>query len=149
MLSHHHPWKFWLILGEFTSWFVHMTSFIPTMNHYCGMWFMRTSEEKYALIGGFNAHGGSAEVNGIRLVDVMGLGLSMMLERSQSIHLVTVCNTWFQKSIHRTTRQHPKSKQWSCIDYVIMIQFDTKVCWVFLLREVLSAILITTFWVLP
>ena len=34
---------------------------------------------------------------------------------------LTVCNTWLQnKKIHRVTWQHPKSKQWSCIDYVIM-----------------------------
>ena len=42
---------------------------------------------------------------------------------------VTVCKTWFQKKeIHRVIWQHPKSKQWSCIDYVIMRVCDSRVC---------------------
>ena len=30
--------------------------------------------------------------------------------------------------IHRVTWQHPKSKQWSCIDYVIMRESDRRIC---------------------
>ena len=41
----------------------------------------------------------------------------------------TVCNTRFRKKeIHRVTWQHPKSKQWSCIDYVIMRDCDRRMC---------------------
>ena len=41
----------------------------------------------------------------------------------------TVCNTWFwKKDIHRVTWQHAKSKQWSCIDYVIMRESDRRMC---------------------
>jgi len=42
MLPHRHLGKSWLILGEFTSWFAPMTSFVPTMNHYCGSWYIYT-----------------------------------------------------------------------------------------------------------
>ena len=41
----------------------------------------------------------------------------------------TICNTWFRKKeIHRVTWQHPKSKQWCCIDYVIMRECDRRKC---------------------
>ena len=44
-----------------------------------------------------------------------------------SINDASVCNMWFmKKSIHKRTRQHPKSKQWHCIDYVIMKKAH---CW--------------------
>ncbi len=37
-----------------------------------------------------------------------------------STNEVTVCNTWFQKRrIYKQTWQHPKSRKWHCIDYVI------------------------------
>ena len=36
----------------------------------------------------------------------------------------TACNTWFQKNIHMATWQHPKSKSWFCIDYILMKQKD-------------------------
>ena len=40
-----------------------------------------------------------------------------------------VCNTWFEKkNIHKQTWQHPKSKQWHCIDFIIMRQSDRKRC---------------------
>ena len=39
----------------------------------------------------------------------------------------TVCNTWFKKkAIYKQTWQHPKSKLWHCIDYVIMRKAQ---CW--------------------
>ena len=41
----------------------------------------------------------------------------------------TVCNTWFQKkATHKQIWQHPKSKQWHCIDYVIMRQQHHRMC---------------------
>ena len=46
-----------------------------------------------------------------------------------STQQANVCNTWFRKKeIHRETWQHPKSKQWSCIDYVIMRESDRRMC---------------------
>ena len=40
-----------------------------------------------------------------------------------------MCNTWFKKKeIHKVTPQHPKSKQWSCINNVIMRQMDRRLC---------------------
>ena len=41
-------------------------------------------------------------------------------------HQATACNTWFQKDIHMATWQHPKSKSWFCIDYILMKQRDKK-----------------------
>ena len=43
-------------------------------------------------------------------------------------HEVAVCNTWVEKNIHKQMWQHPKSKQWSCIDYGMMSQRDRKYC---------------------
>ena len=45
-----------------------------------------------------------------------------------SINEATVCNTWFAKDIHKQTWQHPKSKQWHCIDYVIMRKAHRRRC---------------------
>ena len=46
-----------------------------------------------------------------------------------SCHQETVCNTWFVKrDIHKQTWQHPKTKQWSCMDFVVMKQRDSKLC---------------------
>ena len=40
-----------------------------------------------------------------------------------------VCTTWFEeKNIHKQTWQHPKSKQWHCIDFIMMRQSDRKRC---------------------
>ena len=41
----------------------------------------------------------------------------------------TECNTWFEKkAIHKQTWQHPKSKQWHCIDYAIMRRAHHRKC---------------------
>ena len=41
----------------------------------------------------------------------------------------TVCNTWFQKKANcKQTWQHPKSKQWHCIDYAIIGQSHSRRC---------------------
>ena len=46
-----------------------------------------------------------------------------------SINDATVCNTWFEKkAIHKQTWQHPKSKQWHCIDYAIMKRAHRRKC---------------------
>ena len=46
-----------------------------------------------------------------------------------SINEATVCNTWFaKKDIYKQTWQHPKSKQWHCIDYAIMRKAHRRRC---------------------
>ncbi len=46
-----------------------------------------------------------------------------------TINDATVCNTWFQKkAIQKDTWQHPKSKQWHCIDYTIVRQSLHRKC---------------------
>ena len=46
-----------------------------------------------------------------------------------SAHQATICNTWYMKQdIYKQTWQHPKSKQWSCIDFVITHQRDRRMC---------------------
>ena len=40
-----------------------------------------------------------------------------------------MCNTWFQKDANcKQTWQHPKSKQWHCIDYAIIRQQYRRMC---------------------
>ena len=41
----------------------------------------------------------------------------------------TICNSWFKKRPSlKTTWQHPRSKQWHCIDYIITSQSDRRHC---------------------
>ena len=45
-----------------------------------------------------------------------------------STNEATVCNSWFRKrDIHKQTWQHPKSRNWHCIDDVIMRQAKEEV----------------------
>lgn len=93
--------------------------------------------EKYLLMGDFNARVGSRECavgdmwDGVRgpygygVVNDAGKELLSFL----AVHQATVCNTWYMKrDIHKQTWQHPKSKQWSCIDFAITRQKDRKMC---------------------
>ena len=92
--------------------------------------------EKYIELGDFNAHVGSRQVlvdqwskqrspHGCGVTNDAGKELLGFLSTQQA----TACNTWFRKKeIHRVTWQHPKSKQWSCIDYIIMRECDRKMC---------------------
>ena len=94
------------------------------------------SEECYVLLGDFNARVGSREAvddqwDGVR--GPHGLGACNDAGRELisflSLHEAAVCNTWFEKrDIHKQTWQHPKSKKWSCIDFVVMRQRDKRVC---------------------
>ena len=46
-----------------------------------------------------------------------------------STNEATVCNTWFQKKpIRKAIWQHPGTKQWHCIDFVIMRQSEHRKC---------------------
>ena len=88
--------------------------------------------ETYIILGDFNARVGSRqsdddewsgvrEPHGFGSVNDAGKELLSFL----SLHQTTVCNTWYQKDdIYRQTWQHPKSKQWSCIDFAVMRQRD-------------------------
>ena len=80
--------------------------------------------EKYIVLGDFNACVGSRQVVGDQWSKVRGphgCGLTNNAGKEQLLSLNPadnwVGNTWFRKKeIHRVTWQHPKSKQWSCID---------------------------------
>ena len=89
----------------------------------------------YILLGDFNARIGSREPDdhlrmtrgphGHGSVNDAGKELLGFL----TTHQATACNTWFQKKdIHLATWQHPKSKSWFCIDYIVMRQKDRKLC---------------------
>ena len=44
-------------------------------------------------------------------------------------HQAAVCNTWFEKKdVYKQTWQHPKSKKWNCIDFVVMNQLHRRCC---------------------
>ena len=91
------------------------------------------SQEHYVLLGDFNARVGSRNKedewwhergpHGLGVLNDVGRELLSFC----SVNGATVCNTWFQKKeIHKQTWQHPKSKQWHCIDYAIMRKVQ---CW--------------------
>lgn len=92
-------------------------------------------EESYILLGDFNACVRSSESvdeqwDGVRGPHGFGVH-NIMLEEScflfLSLHEAIVCNTWFvdeKHNIHKQTWQQPKSKMWSCKDFVVMQQND-------------------------
>ena len=46
-----------------------------------------------------------------------------------NLNSATICTTWFcKKDEYKQSWQHPKTKQWHCIDYVIVRQRDRKRC---------------------
>lgn len=46
-----------------------------------------------------------------------------------SVNDATLCNTWFvKKGIKKCIWQHPKSKEWPCIDYAALRQKDRRMC---------------------
>ena len=94
------------------------------------------SREQYVLLGDFNACVGFRESEDDQWGRVYGShGLGALNEAGRellsflAINEATVCNTWFwKKEIYKQTWQHPRYKQWHCIDYVIMRQRDCKRC---------------------
>ena len=86
------------------------------------------SGERYILLGDFNARTGPKSGKGDQWDDVRGPhGYGVVDDAGAellsflSLHQTAICNTWFKKKdVHKQTWQHPKSKQWSCIDNVIM-----------------------------
>ena len=94
------------------------------------------SSECYVLLGDFNARVGSRgsvsdQWDGVR--GPHGLGVcndaGKELLSFLSLHEAMVCNTWYEKrDIYKQTWQHPKSKRWSCIDFVVMRQKNRHMC---------------------
>ena len=86
------------------------------------------SREMYVVMGDFNARVGSRTGMDDQWQDVRGphgfgnvneAGTSLL--SFLSINEAVICNTWFEKrDIHKATWQHPGSKQWHCIDFMIM-----------------------------
>ena len=92
------------------------------------------TRERYIILGDFNARVGSRTDNNDLWDNVRGLHRYGLVndagkELILSLHQATICNTWFKKKdIYKQTWQHPKCKQWSCIDYVVMRQKDRRMC---------------------
>ena len=92
--------------------------------------------ESYILLGDFNAHVGCrTDHNDVwsNVCGPHGYGVDNDAGRELlsflSCHQATVCDTWYEKrNIYKQTWQHPKSKRWSCIDYVVMRQGDRRFC---------------------
>ena len=88
------------------------------------------SREMCVIMGDFNARVGSRTGMDDLWQDVRGphgfgnvnearAGTSLL--SFLSINDAVICNTWFEKgAIHMATWQHPRSKQWHCIDFMIM-----------------------------
>ena len=77
------------------------------------------TNDKYVLLGDFNAHVGSREHNGEQWDGVRGPhGYGTINDAGKklltflSLHQATIYNTWFtKKDIHKVTWQHPKFKK--------------------------------------
>ena len=103
-------------------------------------------EDMYVILGDFNARVGSREEasedwSGVR--GPHGYGTANDAGKEVLVflaaHQATLCNTWFKKKIRLTTLQHPRSREWCCIDYIVIKQRDRKCCRVWRSSEVLSA----------
>ena len=87
------------------------------------------STDYYILLGDFNACVGYREQSDDQWSNVKGPhGYGEMNDAGRellALNEVMVCNTWYtEKNIHKATWQHPRFKQWHCIDYIIMKQKD-------------------------
>ena len=91
--------------------------------------------ECYVMLGDFNARVGSRLEGDMWWYERGPHGYGDLNEAGRelltflAINEATVCNTWFMKrDISKQTRQHPKSKRWHCIDYVIMRKAHRRKC---------------------
>ena len=96
-----------------------------------------SEQDLLLIVGDLNARVGSTErggssvswpgvrgVHGVGKVNEAGAELL-----SCALNELTIMNTHFKKkNIHKFTWQHPGSKQWHCIDYVIMRQKQRRLC---------------------
>ncbi len=91
--------------------------------------------EEYVLLGDLNARLGSRAErdewsavrgpHGCGELNTSGEELLSFLSMNEA----TVCNTWFRKkSTQKQTWQHPRTKQWHCIDFVIVSQYTRRRC---------------------
>ena len=93
------------------------------------------SQECYMMLGDFNARVGSRGSGDEWLNERGPFGLGELNDAGKeflsflSTNEATVCNTWFpKKDIYKQTWQHPKSKQWHCIDFAVMRRADLRKC---------------------
>ena len=93
------------------------------------------SDKCFVMLGDFNARVGSRGADdewwyergphGYGELNEAGKELLSFLSTNEA----TMCNSWFQKrDIQKQTWQHPKSRKWHCIDYVIMRQAHRRKC---------------------
>ena len=94
-------------------------------------------DEEFVLLGDFNARIGSREDVHDEWTDVRGPhGLQGQLNSAGEDFLnflsrnqATVSNTWFAKKDRlKHTWQHPRTKQWHCIDYIVTSQRARRRC---------------------
>ena len=93
-------------------------------------------EDMYVILGDFNARVGSREEASEDWSGVRGPhGYDTANDAGKEVlaflaaHQATMCNTWFKKKkIRLTTWQHPRSREWCCIDYIVMKERDRKCC---------------------
>ena len=110
------------------------------------------SDEIYVLLGDFNARVGSRLGNndpwslvrgshGYGECNDAGKELLGFLSSNEAV----VCNTLFMnRNIQKQTWQHPKSKQWHCIDFAITGQKDCQRCLNATVMRVQNVILTTS-----
>lgn len=93
------------------------------------------STDKFILLGDFNARVGSRDgddefssvrgPHGFGECNESGRELLNFL----SLNEATICNTWFQKRpMYKQSWQHPMTKKWHAIDFIIVHQRDRQLC---------------------
>ena len=96
-----------------------------------------TSENDVLIIAGdFNARVGSRTKGSSEWMGVLGChGIGKVNDQGMAflqfcmINSLTIMNTWFEKRAYqKQTWQHPGTKAWHCIDYVLMRQNQRKLC---------------------
>ncbi len=94
--------------------------------------------DKFVLLGDFNARVGTRSRSGgsDAWEDVRGpRGFGECNDAGKellsflSLNTATICNTWFEKKpMQQQTWQHPKTKDWHAIDFIIVHQRDRYLC---------------------
>ncbi len=95
-----------------------------------------SAEDVLLIVGDLNVRVGSGRIGGDRWDGVHGRhGVGQMNSSGEellawcSLNSLVVMNTMFEKKeIHKCTWQHPGSKSWHCIDYIIMRQCQRHMC---------------------
>ena len=88
------------------------------------------------IVCDFNARVGSSDSRDDMWYGIRGLhGVGRMNESGEALlsfcalNELVIMNTMFEKrNIHKFTWQHPGSKRWHCIDYIILRQKDRRLC---------------------